>query len=457
VAASARDGGPPDPVEARTRELARAIREAEPRLPWRARLSDAALTSLVDRRELRAALFRFVDAAPACRGPIERGAHLRAYLRQVPSDQLPATLRALASPGLGAALVPAAGVLSGPATRLIARRFIAGPEAKAARRTLARAWRRGETFSLDLLGEATVTAAEADSYRDRCLAALDGLAELTAGWPPLPRSPESDRHGPIPRLNLSVKLTALTPLLRADAPERGAADAAERLRPLLRKANEVGAHLHLDVESLDTRETLLRAAEELLAEEEFRSGPSAGIVIQAYLRDAGEFLDRTLGSALVERQVPLTVRLVKGAYWEYERAEAGQLGWERPVWDSKGQTDRSYEELTRRLIDASDRVRPAIGSHNLRSLAHAIAYHEHRGGAPADLELQVLRGLGDSLAIALASLGRRVRVYTPVGDLVAGMAYLVRRLLENSSSQGFLLQERRRPLEELLQPPAPPT
>jgi proline dehydrogenase len=453
VADGARDGGPPDPIEARIRELAREIRAAEPRLPLRDRLSDAALTDLDGRPQLRAALFRFVDAAPACDGALDRGAHLRAYLRDVPRSQLPPPLRALTSRAIGPALVPLGGALTRPAIRLVARRFIAGQEAPAARRVLRRAWRRGEAFTLDLLGEATVTAAECDSYRDRCLATLDYLDDVCAGWPPHPVLPDADRHGRLPRVNLSVKLTALTPLIRADAPERGAAEAAERLRPLLERARDLGAHLHLDMEWLDTRETLLRAVESLLAEEQFHSGPSVGIVVQAYLTDAERTLERVLDSPLSRRDVPLTVRLVKGAYWEFESAEAGQVGWPRPVWEAKPDTDRSFEALTRRLIELGDSVRPAIASHNLRSLSHAIAYHESRGGDRADLELQVLRGLGDSLARALATTGHRVRVYTPVGDLVAGMAYLVRRLLENSSSQGFLLQERRRPLEELLAPP----
>src|SRR5438128_2604326 len=83
-----------------------------------------------------------------------------------------------------------------------------------------------------------------------------------------------------------------------------------------------------------------------------------------------------------------------------------------------------------------------IGTHNLRSIAHALAVGQAAGAEPGELEVQVLRGLGDELAAALARLGWRVRVYTPIGDLVAGMAYLVRRLLENSSNEGFLLQQR---------------
>jgi RHH-type proline utilization regulon transcriptional repressor/proline dehydrogenase/delta 1-pyrroline-5-carboxylate dehydrogenase len=99
-------------------------------------------------------------------------------------------------------------------------------------------------------------------------------------------------------------------------------------------------------------------------------------------------------------------------------------------------------------------VRVAIASHNLRSVAHAIACSRLLGGADADLELQVLRGLGDDLGHALSAQGLRVRAYCPVGDLVAGMAYLVRRLLENTANESFLADQAQGvPLEELLAPP----
>jgi proline dehydrogenase len=96
----------------------------------------------------------------------------------------------------------------------------------------------------------------------------------------------------------------------------------------------------------------------------------------------------------------------------------------------------------------------AIASHNLRSVAHAIAVNRVGGGEDSDLELQVLRGLGDELQHALAAQGFRVRTYCPVGDLVAGMAYLVRRLLENTSNDSFLsAQARGAPLDQLLAAP----
>jgi RHH-type proline utilization regulon transcriptional repressor/proline dehydrogenase/delta 1-pyrroline-5-carboxylate dehydrogenase len=231
----------------------------------------------------------------------------------------------------------------------------------------------------------------------------------------------------------------MTPHVRADAPELGVADAAGRLRGLLRTARDVGAHLHIDMESMDTRELITDLVMEVLAEPEFREGPSAGIVLQAYLRDADEQLAGLLDwAAAAAREVPFTIRLVKGAYWEHETVDAQQHGWTPPVFETKSDSDRSFERLTRRLLDARPLIRPAIASHNVRSLSHAIVYSGDR-----DLELQVLRGLGDDLQHALSSMGLRVRTYCPCGDLVAGMSYLVRRLLENTSNDSFLLSRAR--------------
>jgi proline dehydrogenase len=181
-------------------------------------------------------------------------------------------------------------------------------------------------------------------------------------------------------------------------------------------------------------------------------------VLQGYLRDSPQTLDTILDwLARVPRAHPLTVRLVKGAYWDHELVEARQHGWPTPVFEHKADTDRNFELLTRRLLDARPAVRVAIASHNLRSVSHAIAYNRLSGGRDEDIELQVLRGLGDPLQAAIAAQGLRVRAYCPVGDLVAGMAYLVRRLLENTSNESFLHEQARGvPLEELLAPPAVP-
>ena len=404
--------------------------------------------------ELKAALFRFVDVVPACRNLDDLARHLTGFLGEVeqPTPPISAAMRM----GNNRAGRTALGAAAARGVKHMAHRFIVGESPRAALGVFKDLWKDGVASSVDLLGEATVTQGEAQRYAERCDEALETLVQAMAGWPERPGL-ERDRFGALPRANLSVKVSALTPLMRADAPERGQRDAATRLRGLLRRAHELGAHLHIDMESLDSRDAVLELILALLAEEEFRAGPSAGVVLQAYLRDSPQTLDTIvewIGGAGASRTTPLTVRLVKGAYWDHEVIEARQHGWPAPVFEDKAACDRNFEDLTRRLLDARPLVRVAIASHNLRSVAHALAWHRRSGRDDADLELQVLRGLGDDLQDALAARGLRVRTYCPVGDLVAGMAYLVRRLLENTANDSFLAQQGHgAPLEELLAAP----
>jgi RHH-type proline utilization regulon transcriptional repressor/proline dehydrogenase/delta 1-pyrroline-5-carboxylate dehydrogenase len=132
------------------------------------------------------------------------------------------------------------------------------------------------------------------------------------------------------------------------------------------------------------------------------------------------------------------VRLVKGAYWDYERIIARQNNWPIPVYDHKPETDANYEAQTAFLIDRHDLLRPAIASHNIRSIASALAHAEQKKLPPGAIEFQLLYGMADPIKQALVKLNQRVRVYAPVGALLPGMAYLVRRLLENTSNESFL-------------------
>ena len=407
-------------------------------------------------QELRTALFRFVDVVPACRSLDDLARHLTGFLDELP-DGPPSPISAAMRVSGTRAGRAAVGAAAAGGVRHLAHRFIVGESPSGALSTLRGLWDSRIASSVDLLGEATVTEAEADRYAERCREAVAVLSDATPGWPPRPGL-EADGAGPLPRANVCVKISALTPLLRPDAPARGQHDAAARLRPLLREARDRGAHLHIDMESLDSREAVLELVLELLGEDEFRAGPSAGLVLQAYLRDSPATLEQVLTwAASADRRSPLTVRLVKGAYWDHELVQARQHGWQVPVFEDKAACDRNFEALTRGLLDAQSgggRVRVAIASHNLRSVSHAIAYNRVRGGADGDLELQILRGLGDDLATALAACGFRVRAYCPVGDLVAGMAYLVRRLLENTSNDSFLsAQASGVALDELLAAP----
>jgi proline dehydrogenase len=441
-------------LEAEIRQIGTSLAEASPsaaRHPIR-NLDAKAMEAAAQDEQLRAALFRLVDVTPACKSLDDLAGHLRGYLSEV--DDRPHSADIALRMTDSKAGRRALGVAAATGVRHMAHRFIVGETPEAALGALRTDWRHGIASSLDLLGEATVTQPEADHYADRCREALETVSRDARDWPQQPIL-ESDSSGPIPRANVSVKVSALTPLMRPEAPELGRDDAARRMRPLLRTARDLGAHLHVDIESLDTLGATMGLFFELLDEEEFRQGPSAGLVLQAYLRESPRHLDRILEWAEAgDRSQPPVIRLVKGAYWDQEIVEARQHGWSPPVFEQKAECDRNFESLTRRLLEARPLLRPAIASHNLRSVAHAIAANRALGANDGDLELQVLRGLGDELAQALASQGIRVRSYCPVGDLVAGMAYLVRRLLENTSNESFLQRQRHgEELDELLAAP----
>ena len=301
--------------------------------------------------ELKAALFRFVDVVPACRSLDDLARHLTGFLGEVEAPPPPVSVAMRM--GNTRAGRTALGAAAAAGVKHMAQRFIVGESPKAALGTLRELWKDGVASSVDLLGEATVTQAEAQRYAERCDDALETLAAAARAWPERPAL-EADGAGALPRANLSVKVSALTPLLRPDAPERGKRDAADRMRGLLRRARELGAHLHIDMESLDSRDAVLELVLELLAEPEFRDGPSAGMVLQAYLRDSPATLDTVLdwtAGAGAGRVHPLTVRLVKGAYWDHEIVEAAQHGWTAPVFEVKADSDRNFEQLTRRLLD----------------------------------------------------------------------------------------------------------
>src|SRR6201991_4060855 len=264
-------------VERELFEVGRRLAAALPttRNPLKA-IDDKAMDLASSDAELKAALFRFVDVVPATRNLDDLAHHLLAFLDE--ADDPPPPSRAAMKMGTSKAGRRALGMAAATGVKHMARRFIVGETPKAALGDLRDLWKDGVASSVDLLGEATVTQAEAQRYADRCDAALETIAAAARDWPARPAL-ERDRAGALPRANLSVKVSALTPLLRPDAPERGKRDAAERLRPLLRRAAERQAHLHIDMESMDSRDAVLELILELLSEDEFRDGPSAGVVL----------------------------------------------------------------------------------------------------------------------------------------------------------------------------------
>ena len=386
---------------------------------------------------LKVQLFRFVDTLPYLKDGADISRHLAEYLAEA-GDTLPWWVRA------GARLLPGGGVLGGllayaaraGATRM-ARKFIAGSNVAEAVGAVRDLRARRLAFTIDLLGEATITEAEADHVQKQYLDLLAGLTREVNRWPEEPAIDRDDR-GPIPRVNVSVKLSALYSQFDPIDPDGTARAVLRRLRPILRLAKQTGAFVNFDMEQYSFKDVTLAIFREVLGETEFRDWPHVGIAIQAYLRDTEDDLRKLRDWARDGRKSPVWIRLVKGAYWDYETVIAAQNDWPVPVYTKKYQSDACFERCTLFLLENVDHLVPAFGSHNVRSMAHAMATAERLGVPPRRFEFQMLYGMADPLVPPVQSLGYRVRVYTPYGQLLPGMAYLVRRLLENSSNDSFL-------------------
>lgn len=380
-------------------------------------------------------MFRLVDVLPSLSSTEQVSRHVRELLLR-DGRELPTILSA-------AVKLASGGVASGIAARSLranvlglAERFIIGKDASEAIPSLQSLAKEGFAFTVDLLGEATVSNDEAVAYQRRYLDLIDTLSEEVAGWP-CDSSVDRNHVGPIPRANVSVKVSAMAPFL--DAVD--AVGSVDRLRrivlPLLLRARERDVAINLDLEQWAIHGITFDLFESMAMEPELRGWPHLGIVVQAYLRESRADVERL--TALARRRgCPVVVRLVKGAYWEYEVAQSHQFGYRCPVFTDKAATDAQYEGLTSLLLENINELHPAFASHNLRSLTHAIVLAGRKRIPREAIELQMLHGMAEPERKAFRSTGHRVRIYCPIGELLPGVAYLVRRLLENTSNSGFL-------------------
>ncbi len=425
-------------------ERARAIgREVFDALPterthiFQRRWWDDRLMSWAMRDEpLKVELLRFVDVLPMLRTSGDVATHLDQYLKPL-RGQLPPMLRM----ALGAArhFGPARPALAKAArvgTMDFARRFIAGTTAREVLAAARRERDRGRGFTLDILGEAVVSEVEAERFLRSYVDLIESIAPTVNGWPEEPRV-DQGAYGEAPRVNLSIKLSALDSQFDAIDPAGAMNRAGARLAELLREARRHRAFINVDMESYDKKDLTLDIFRRVLMQDEFRDQRDVGIVIQCYLKDSPEDLV-ALRDWAARRGTPVWVRLVKGAYWDYETIHARAESWPVPVFQQKWQSDANFERLTRYLMQHTEHLRPALGSHNIRSLAYGIAVAEKLGLPERSYEVQMLYGMADAEKQALVNRGQRLRVYMPYGELIPGMAYLVRRLLENTSNDSFL-------------------
>ncbi len=401
----------------------------------------------------KARLFHFIDVLPVVTDDERVVSLAEEYFGSSGSELfgLQWGLKALGSTSIGARLT---GKSIRTQIEQMGRTFIAGASVEEAVPILSRLWKEGRAWSVDLLGEATISEQEADQYRDHCLDALTRLGHAATTWPSAPLL-EQDHLGPVPRVQLSLKISALSSRLDPIDPDGSYESVAARLRPLVDRALSVPAGLIFDMEQAETKNLLLDIFKRLFSEPSYRTYPYAGLALQAYHRET----ERDIQDLLVwvrTRGVPIAIRLVKGAYWDSDTVRYRQAGWPIPLFEQKAETDDNYERLIRVLLQQADLIRPAFGTHNLRTLAAVEAIAESVGLAPEAQEYQMIFGMAEPFQQAMVKLGRRVRLYAPVGRLLPGMAYLVRRLLENTSNESFLRKEyvESQPLTRLLAPPA---
>ena len=381
-------------------------------------------------------MFRFVDVLPMLGHHEQVARHLQEYFEEV-DEHLPSAARLFVEhAGPNTVLGRALAVNARSNARRMADRFIAGHTSDEVLQSVTKLRKQGFAFTLDLLGESVVSEPEAIRYKNSYMDLLSELDEPVNGWSEEPLI-DHDHRGPIPRLNVSLKLSAVYSQFKPIDPLGTAEAVKKRLRSILRRAQRSQAYVHIDMEQFAYKELTLHIFQEILMEDEFRDWPDCGIVVQAYLPDAERDLLR-LREWVAERGTPITVRLVKGAYWEYETVLAEQRGWPVPVYQQKWQSDENFERLSRFLLENYEELRPAFGSHNLRSLANAVAWGRKLGVPQRAYEIQMLYGMAEDHARLFHELGHRVRIYTPFGEALPGMAYLVRRLLENTSNDSFL-------------------
>lgn len=441
-------------IEARTqqigRELLAATRHGGAGALSKTFWSDRLIAWALSDEQFKVQLFRFIDVFPVLKTPADIHEHLTQYLQGI---ELPTGL------SLG---LRAGGLFKGTLASTIASQvenmagtFIAGRDASAAMPVLQQRWIDNIAFSVDLLGEACVSHAEADAYRERYLSLIDALSSAATGWSANPQL-ETDHLGPIPRANVSVKISAMDGHVKPADAEGSLDRLVAGLRPLLLRAKEKNVFINFDMEHHALKELTIRLFKRCCEEFDF----DAGLALQAYLHTA-ENDARDLIAWAKQRKRVVTVRLIKGAYWDYETIHAEMMNWPAPVWRHKSETDACFQRVTELLIRDIPRkpgdfgIKPALGTHNVRSVAHAIATLEANGLPQNALEFQALRGMADELKAALAERHWRVREYVPIGEMIPGMAYLVRRLLENTSNEGWLRAGQREEISDdvLLAPP----
>lgn len=312
------------------------------------------------------------------------------------------------------------------AMRLLGKQFVTGQTIEEALQNGKEREKMGYRYSFDMLGEAAYTQADADRYYNDYVQAIHAIGKDAAG------------QGVYEGNGISVKLSAIHPRYSRAQHGRVMGELLPRLKELYLLGKKYNIGINIDAEEANRLELSLDLMEALVSDPDLAGYNGIGFVVQAYQKRCPFVIDYLIDLARRNNQ-KLMIRLVKGAYWDSEIKWAqvdGLNGY--PVYTRKVHTDISYLACARKLLSAQDAVFPQFATHNAYTLA-AI----YQMGKGKDFEHQCLHGMGETLydqVVGPQNLGRRVRIYAPVGTHETLLAYLVRRLLENGANSSFVSQ-----------------
>lgn len=398
------------------------------------------MTWATRREAMKVRLFRFIESLPRLTTTRALGAALAEQFSD--RNEVPTIVRWLARLArlTGRLGLGVAGWVIRRGAHMMASRFIVGAAVEKTMRNLGKLRGRGYAFTLDILGEAVGSDETADRYVGQYLAVLGALAEAQAKWAPLVGVGGAMDWGDSPRVNVSIKPSAMTSHVDPADVEGTATAMCERLRGVYRAVVKQGGAMCIDMEDLPLKKITFELYRRLRSDPEFRHWPHLTLAIQCYLRETDADLDGLLSWARAEG-LPISVRLVKGAYWDQEKAIAEAAGVEAPVYTVKAETDAAFERAAETVLANHDICHLACASHNIRSVSAVLETARALGVPESRYEFQILYGMAESHRKAMLEVTPRVRLYCPQGNMIDGMAYLVRRLLENTSNESFLRQE----------------
>jgi RHH-type proline utilization regulon transcriptional repressor/proline dehydrogenase/delta 1-pyrroline-5-carboxylate dehydrogenase len=289
---------------------------------------------------------------------------------------------------------------------------------------IARRCDEGFRLNINPLGEAILSDAEADLRMDTLVRTI-GRSDVDY---------------------VSVKISSVVANLDVLAFDASVERVNHRLRALYRAAvlRSPATFVNLDMEEYGDLELTLEAFMTVLSEPEFLA-VDAGIVLQAYLPDSHDAA-RRLGEWANQRRVRgggrVKVRVVKGANLAMELVDAELHGWSAAPYGTKAEVDASYKALIESLLrpEWADSIRVGVASHNLFDVAFAVLLgREMAAGARMDIEM--LEGMAPAQARVVQEFAGSVLMYSPVvasTDFDASIAYLARRLDENTQPDNFL-------------------